>query len=231
MASTNQLFIFGLFLAFTTITVAEPPPAHLLTESFLECRERSNDLLAPVQRCISEEFSPDKVYKTRRLYNTTTACLNCKHVCRRREQIWECMRQGVESMKELSNKSRIMLPPSVYLAETIANYFCDNEKEMFLGLTDADMRCLNFSWELCSPNLDFISNMDAVALCDFEDPDAANLYTMDYVCKKTADFFDCSISGASTCSRRLATTFTLLKYKLLITDSCVLYYEMTNEVR
>ncbi|XP_046384031.1 uncharacterized protein LOC124154387 isoform X1 [Ischnura elegans] len=218
MASTNLLFIFGLFLAFTKFIVAAPPPAHLLTESFLECRERCNSLLEPVIRCISDEFSPDKVDETRRLYNTTRVCLQCKHVCRRREQIRECLREGVEIMKDFSNKSKTMVPSSVQLAERVADAFC--EEERFLGLTDADMGCLKNSWEYCERNLNFVRNMDAVALCEFEDAGAANLYTMEYVCKKSADYFDCASRSASTCSPRLATTISTLKLSLKTSANC-----------
>ncbi|XP_046384053.1 uncharacterized protein LOC124154395 [Ischnura elegans] len=229
MAPTNQLVIFGLFLTLTAFTAAASPHAHLLTESFLECRRRCDDLLAPVIRCISDEFSPDKVNETARLYSDATACLNCKHVCRKQEQVWECVREGVEIMKDVSNKSKTMVPFSVQLAETIQNAFCDNEEEMFLGLTDEDMSCLKSSWEYCNTNLDFVRNMDGVALCDFEDPDAANLYTMEYVCKKSADYFDCSIKSASACSNRLASTFTALKTTLSTSDSCVKYSEIVND--
>ncbi|XP_046384055.1 uncharacterized protein LOC124154398 [Ischnura elegans] len=221
MASTNQLFIFGLFVTFTTLTVALPP--HLQTESFMECRERCDVFLAPVMECISEEFSPDKVNETARLYSDTTACLNCKHVCRRREQIWDCIKHGVESMREFSNKSKTMLPSTVQLAETIVNYFCDSEKEMFLGLTDEDMSCLKNSWEECKTNLDFIKNLDAVTLCEFEDPDVTNLYTMEYVCQESGAYFDCSIKNVFSCSHRLHNTFTTLKAVLLVSDSCGKY--------
>ncbi|XP_046384034.1 uncharacterized protein LOC124154387 isoform X3 [Ischnura elegans] len=222
MASTNQLFIFGLFLTFTTITVATTP-AYLLTESFLECRERSSVLLAPVMHCLSDQFSPDKVNETARLYSDTTACLYCKHVCRTREQIWECMRQGVESMKDFSNKSKTMIPSSVQLFKNIVNYFCDSEDEMFLGLTDEDMNCLKNSWDECKSNLDFIRNMDAVALCEFEDPDATNLYTMEYVCKESNAYLDCSRDNVLRCHSRVYTAFLTLKAVLLIGAPCGKY--------
>ncbi|XP_046384040.1 uncharacterized protein LOC124154390 isoform X2 [Ischnura elegans] len=229
MASTIQLFIFGLFIAFTTFTVAAPPP-ELITESFLECRRRIADLSEPVIRCISNEFSPDKEYKTRSLYNTTTACIQCKHVCRRRVQIKECLRQGVKTMKRVSNRAKTMLPSSVYMVDTIANYFCENEEEMFLGLTDEDMSCFRDSWGYCNPCLDFIHNMEAVVLCDLEDSYFANLYTMEYVCKNSVDFFDCSSNFTSACSNRLASTFATLKSTLLTSASCEQYYELTNDI-
>ncbi|XP_046384052.1 uncharacterized protein LOC124154394 [Ischnura elegans] len=228
MASTKLLVIIGIFLTVTTVTVlfltltkfAAHPPAHLLTESFQECRRRSDDLSEPVVRCISNELSPDKWNETARLYSTTTACIDCKHVCRRREQIWECVRRGVASMKDLSHKSKIMVPSIVKLAERIINTFCDYEKELFLGLTDEDMSCLKNSWENCNKNLDFISNMDVLAFCDVEGPDVANLYTMKYVCMKSVDYFDCSIRSASACSIRLVTTFSALMTTVATSASC-----------
>ncbi|XP_046384054.1 uncharacterized protein LOC124154397 [Ischnura elegans] len=222
MASTNQLFVFGLFLTFTTITIATPP-AYLQTESFLECRERSNDLLEPVIRCLSNEFSPDKVNETARLYSDTTACLYCKHVCRELNQIKECLRQGVESMKDFSNKAKTMIPSSVQLAETLADYFCSAEREMFLGLTDEDMSCLKNSWDECKSNLDFVRNMDAVALCEFEDPVATNLYTMEYVCKESGAYLDCSKKSVLPCSYRVHNTFAAFKAVLLISAPCDKY--------
>ncbi|XP_046384038.1 uncharacterized protein LOC124154390 isoform X1 [Ischnura elegans] len=230
MASTNQLFIFGLFIAYTTFTVTAPEPYDLRIGRFRECQRRIANLSETVERCINDGFSPDEGYSTMGLYNRSTACLRCKHVCRRREQIKECLIQGVETVKEVSNKAKTMLPSSVHVAEAIANYFCDNEKEMFLGLTDEDMICLVYTWGYCNSALDFIHYKSDIVFCDSEDP-LVNpyLYTMEYVCSNSAHFFECSINYSSLCSSRLASTFTALKPILLTSAPCAQYNVTGNE--
>ncbi|XP_046384043.1 uncharacterized protein LOC124154392 [Ischnura elegans] len=230
MASTNQLFIFGLFIAFTSFTVAEPEPYDLETVRLRECQRRMANLSETVERCIYDGFSPDEGSDTTTY--TSTPRLLCKHVCRRREQIKECVMQGVETVKEVSNKAKTMLPSSVHVAEAIANYFCDNEEDICLGLSDAEIICSTYIWGYCSSQLDFVDNeyMRDIVFCGSKDP-LLNLYTMEYVCSNSARFFDWSIPlHSSFCSSRLASTFTALKTVLLTSAPCAQYNVTGNEV-
>ncbi|XP_046384058.1 uncharacterized protein LOC124154400 isoform X2 [Ischnura elegans] len=221
MAYLRQLLLPAVFLVISTFVFALPPPGYEVSENLQECRRLAGDLLEPAFDCYKNEFSEEMMSETRRLVGTTT-CVPCKHLCRRHDQISACVRQGVELGKDISNKSKIMIPFTGQLIDTTLHILCDNEDEMFPVVTNEEGLCFRNATDTCDHHLDFIHNMEVVAFCDSANPDT-DPFTQEYMCRKIADFLDCSKELVASCSEKIVQTLSTFKTKLFNSDACAAY--------
>ncbi|XP_046384056.1 uncharacterized protein LOC124154399 [Ischnura elegans] len=222
MASINHLLIFGALLTFSYLVVAPLPPGYEISESFGECQKVSDDLSEPMVECLKQQFTPEQVNETRELYSGS-ACLPCRHICRKQEEIKGCLRLGVDILKDVSNKSKTMVPFSAQLVETTLKAMCENEEEIFPVITEEESNCFRNGRNACASKAMFIRYMDAVVYCDSGNPETDPL-TKEYVCKEMDGYLDCLKENIIPCAGSLENTFTVLKTKLATSEPCSPYY-------
>ncbi|XP_046384049.1 uncharacterized protein LOC124154393 isoform X3 [Ischnura elegans] len=212
------------------------------------------------------------------LYNETKY-VKSKHICRKQDEIFQCLRETVNELKTFSNKSVTMVPFVGGLVEESIRGLCDNDAELlsavflvistfvfaspppgyedllepaidcyrnelseemmnetrrlvgqplvyhaniFAVVTKEEALCFRNATDTCDHHLDFIHNMEVVAFCDSANPDT-DPFTQEYMCRKLADFLDCSKELIASCAENIVKTLSIFKTKLLNSDVCAAY--------
>ncbi|XP_071441058.1 uncharacterized protein [Hetaerina americana] len=190
---------------------------------YFECRRKIRVQRDLFKDCNYNHFAALELNETRRLYDNIK-CVECMHVCRKQDNITECIRESALALQLLSNRSAHMVPFAEKLFETAISTICDNDGKMITVYDDEDNKnCIKKSWQECKARLERVDDLESVAFCDIEDEEIEH-YTKDFICQKILDFLECAERGVKSCSTDVQNSVTILMTKLRTMEPCSQYF-------
>ncbi|XP_046409201.1 uncharacterized protein LOC124174118 [Ischnura elegans] len=222
MVSCRLSLVLGILVTFFTLALLDP----ILTSSevrYLECRQKAHEGRIEYEACIAKELS-DEVLNETRAINDDEKCKNCKHFCRKQNEIIHCARKVGNFTVTLSNKASYMVPFLRDVFEETIAALCENDEEILKALADTENTpCMDRHWEPCDSLLMVSGYFNKVFFCDSTDP-ANSTFTPQYVCQKMHTALECLRLNSIHCLESLKKSITLLLSKLRSSASCSKYY-------
>ncbi|XP_046383993.1 uncharacterized protein LOC124154356 [Ischnura elegans] len=208
--------ILGAFF-FVALCYATPAPSPDL--EFERCRNSSEIDVEVLMYCVHSEFQEDKLLETYRMYNTTR-CVHCRNFCRKQETFLNCFRTFTGNVKDLSNKSRLMVPFFGRLFEEVIIKFCENESLMSAGYSHGeDGRCYKESRKSCGSHISPFNNMEDLAFCDKENTEYGE-DNRKFTCQTLLEYLKCTETAADSCSDAVKNTHATTTSLLLNSETC-----------
>ncbi|XP_071441293.1 uncharacterized protein [Hetaerina americana] len=218
MTSLNLSLILAACIICSTSFICNASPASVPDSVIAECQRGLKEKGDAIVSCITKEFTEAEMNETRRMYNHTE-CIKCKHFCRKEQALLDCIRNGTATLKDVSNKSKQMVPFLGQLIERIITSICENE-DVFLNVTkEEDKECYRDSWKECKVDLDYIDELESVAFCDYEitenDPN-----TLQCTCQKITESIECIEKSVKSCSNAVQNFVHVLTSNSRIEELC-----------
>ncbi|XP_046383992.1 uncharacterized protein LOC124154355 [Ischnura elegans] len=223
MTKLSLLAILGACITFAAIVISDPIPEPTMSPQSIKCRTEADVRGEAVYECIRREYTEEQRNETLSMF-PDTKCLPCKHLCRKQDLLTQCMRNGAESLRNISNKSTEMVPLIAEMLETALITLCENDGDMMNVQEDEeDKECFRRMWKKCKTSVSFMDDLDTVALCDSEEEET-DPFTKEYVCQNVAEFFQCSEGEGESCSPKVKTRVSRMKSRISGLDSCAKYF-------
>ncbi|XP_046384009.1 uncharacterized protein LOC124154370 [Ischnura elegans] len=228
MASSIHLIFIGTILVIPTLIIAttteEPDFVDAAFQQLIECGIRYNEEEELFYQCTSKEFTEEMINATMALHNETNY-MKSKHICRKQEEIFQCIGKTVNEFKSVSNKSGTMAPFLGGLVEESIRALCDNDAELLsLFMNEGQNTCFSNVTSECRSRLDRADHIPLIAICDFPIPEM-DVLDQNYFCQKYLDFMECSEEKFDKCSEEMKKAMTRIISKWKQETSCSKYLE------
>ncbi|XP_046384067.1 uncharacterized protein LOC124154406 [Ischnura elegans] len=218
-SSILSLLILGICLD-TTITAAFSYLNYEPGENFEECRNNLINMRTNFSPCVELEFTEKEMNETRQMYGDGS-CLRCMHICRKKDIILHCVNVNLESTKEVSNKSRTMVPFFKEILEAALSGLCD-QNGVFPASNGDEKQCFRKSWSDCTDHLEFLDHLDIVFFCDSANEEK-DPFTKEYVCLRLWDHHECMERSLKKSCPDLMDLQNAIRNKLIASESCIKY--------
>ncbi|XP_046384035.1 uncharacterized protein LOC124154388 [Ischnura elegans] len=223
MSFMHPIFLLGFFIAFATLAVAIPPPLSFeKAEGYAQCENRTNVLIKSIGECVNRQFLDAEMSQTGRRYDRTK-CLRCIHICRKKSEIFQCVRQGTEAMANISGKASTMAPFFSQFVETFISGLCEDRIGLLPASNGDDKQCFRRSMTVCHDHLNFLNYLHLALVCEAANPNN-DPYTKKYICEKMHDHLECTGRSIKKCSPELMGPMEVLKNKTMSFEPCMKYY-------
>ncbi|XP_071441294.1 uncharacterized protein [Hetaerina americana] len=217
MTSLNLSLILAACIICSTLLVCNASPTSVPDSVITECQRRVKEKGGPMVSCINKEFTEAEMNETLRMYNHTE-CIKCKHFCRKEQAVLDCIRNGTEVLKDVSNKSQQMVPFFGQIIERIITSICENEAVLVNVTKVEDKGCYRDSLKECELSINFIDELESVAFCDYEnDP-----YTLQFMCQKIPESIECIEKTIKSCPIAVQNLLQILTSNSKIEELCAL---------
>ncbi|XP_046384030.1 uncharacterized protein LOC124154386 [Ischnura elegans] len=226
MAHSSHLIFIGTILVIPTLILAttteEPDSMEAAFNEFFECRGRSDKRKELMLECTSKQYTEEKINETMALYNETKY-VKSKHICRKQDEIFQCLREAVDDFKSFSNKSVTMVPFVGGLVEESIRALCDNDAELLSVLMNEDQStCSSNVSSECQSRLGGANDFSGVAICDYPEED---IFDQKFICQKYLDFMECAEAKFDKCSEEMKKAVTRIISKWKQETSCSNYLD------
>ncbi|XP_046384005.1 uncharacterized protein LOC124154366 [Ischnura elegans] len=224
--SNRHFIIFGILTALLAVastdesTASEDElPTHADQDPvFEECRKIAMNHVETVNSCVENLFSDESLNETRRLRSDTT-CLKCSHMCRKQEEIKDCLMQSEKYLVPLSNRSKIMVPIVRQFMEEGLTSLCEIEPSLSHVIEHKnDSVCLRQN-KKCASFMRIVNDAEYVALCDSSNPNY-NYTDASVLCRAFNGFLECIENSAGDCSQDGKSAVASIKSQLRNMPSC-----------
>ncbi|XP_046384060.1 uncharacterized protein LOC124154401 [Ischnura elegans] len=145
------------------------------------------------------------------------------HICRKKSEIFQCLRQGTEPMAKISRKARTMVPFLSQLMETYISALCEDVIGLLPASNADDKQCFRRSMTACNDHLIYLNYLDLALVCEAANPND-DPYTKKYICEKNHDHLECTGRSIKKCSPELMGPMEVLKNKTMSYEPCMKYY-------
>ncbi|XP_046384000.1 uncharacterized protein LOC124154364 isoform X1 [Ischnura elegans] len=228
MAPSMHLIFIGAILVVPThilaTTTEEPDISDATFNEFIECSSRANERNEIMKECILLEFTEEKINARLALHDETDH-IKSKHVCRKQEEIFQCIREAADDLKSFSNQSVVMVPFVSGLVEESIRALCDNDAELLSVFMNEDQStCFSNVWSECRSSLGGADDFSEVAICDYPLPEEDNL-DQKFICQRFLDFMECSEAKFDKCSEEMKVAATRIISKWKYETSCSKYLD------
>ncbi|XP_046384003.1 uncharacterized protein LOC124154365 isoform X1 [Ischnura elegans] len=204
--SCHLLIVIGIFTALLAVastdestTSKEESPTHAVQDPvFEECRQNAMNHVETVNSCVENLFSDESLNETR-LLRGDTICVKCSHMCRKQEEIKDCLMQSEKYLVPLSNRSKIMVPIVLQFMEEGLTSLCEIESSLSHVMEHQnDSVCLRQN-KKCASFMRIMNDADYIALCDSTNPNY-NYTDASVLCRAFDELLECVENSAEDCS-------------------------------
>ncbi|XP_046384037.1 uncharacterized protein LOC124154389 [Ischnura elegans] len=222
MSFMRPNFLFGFFIAFATLVAAIPPLSFEIAEGSARCENRTNVLINSISKCVSRQFLDAELNETESHYGNTK-CLRCMHICRKKSEIFECVRKGTEPLAKITRKARTMVPFFSQFLETYISGLCEDGTGLFPASNGDDKQCFRRSMTACHDHLNYLNYLHLALVCEAKDPNN-DPYTKKYICENVYDHLECTWRSIKKCSPELMRAMEALRSAVMNFEPCIKYY-------